>query len=677
MRHFYNGATRLESKNGTETSLIRNQKKIDSSALTGPIRGTGLIIALILLLTAQLSADDNQKSVGRIVRLSGDIARPNTFSIFTEKSYNTYHWNGITLYRNLLGPLYFDLSEQFSSSLVRTDRNLITDQNSVNIQARYRISDALAAASTVTSFSLSDNRSIGGSIGKASSHGFYGGIAYTPFEGFVIEPLIGIRFDNQLDRYDKGTSYILGLELDTAIYSGYLASLTGTLQYDAITPRTLETHRASLGLKKDFSEQAKNDLNVAFYRNRRDFYLSADSSLRQMHNIVYNIESRADNILSITDSLRYNASNSMSWTLEGNVYNRTIKRSYRYKNITDPESSPLNTAIDELKIEGTIRGIYRISNFISSTLAFSYLERDEKHKLDENNATLSGIYSTDSYREERKNNHARRSNLAAATTLSLSQSDSVGISGSATILHYDTPSKENDDDRDELWYIVNIASRHIINKHLTLYLSANLALTHLVYLFSTRSADNNWNRILQFAPTVVYTPARCFTTKNTFEVLANYTVYDFEQQSSLTRSYAFRQFAFIDSSSLRLSRRLGIVWDNHIRLYERGEFRWNTFSEKPVNYFEDKLYHGAVRYMLTEGLHFSVGIRYFSQLRFGYEGRDRFQESSLRCIGPTTTIQFAVGATDVFLDGWYEERNQTGQPKRTNTTMQMTLSVRL
>ena len=641
------------------------------------MKGSMLIVGLILILYGQLSADDNQRSDKRIVRLSGDVARPNTFSVSTEKSYNTYHWNGIVLYRNLLGPLYLDVSEQFSSSLIRTDRKLITDQNLLNLQARFRLSDAVAAATAITSFALSDNRSIGGSIGKASSHGFYGGIAYTPFEGMVIEPLAGIRFDNQLDRYDRGPSYIVGFELDTATYSGYRTSLAGLLQYDAITPRTLETHRAALGLRKNFSEQADNNLHVSFYRNRRDFYLSADSSLRQIHNIVYNIESRADNILSITDSLRYQAGNSMLWTLHGNVFSRMIKRSFRYKNIADPEKSPFNTAIEELRIEGTIRGVYRISSVIASTLAYSYLERDEKHRIDEDNSALADRFSTNTYSEERKNNHARRSNLVAVTTLSLSPSDTLGISGSATILHYDTPSGENDDDRDELWYIVNVSSRHLINKHLALHLSANLALTHLVYLFSARSADNNWNRILQLAPTIVYTPARCFTTRNTFEVLANYTVYDFEQQSSLTRSYAFRQLAFIDSTSLRLSKRFGISWYNHIRLYERGEFRWNTFSEKPINYFEDKLYHGTFRYTLNEGLHFSVGIRYFSQLRFGYEGRERFRESSLRCIGPTTTIQIAIGATYIYLDGWYEERNQTGQPKRSNTTMEMTLSVRL
>jgi hypothetical protein len=667
----------LESNNETESVWIETKLERLLSRSKVCIEGAAFLIGLIFVLSCQVRGDDNPRSVGRIVRLSGKVAIPNIFAISTEKSYNTYHWNGITLYRNLIGPLYFDLNEQFSSSLVRTDRILITDQNSFSLQTRYRISDAISAASTVTSFSLSDNRSIGGSIGKASSHGFYGGVAFKPFEGIVIEPLAGIRFDNQLDRYDKGPSYILGFELDTTSYSGYLTSFNGSLQYDDINPRTLETHRAALGLLKNFSEQANNNLHISFYRNRRDFYLSADSSLRRTYNIVYNIETRADNILSITDSLRYTASNSMSWTLLGNIYNRTIKRSFRYKSLDSPESSPFNTAIDELKIEGTIRGNYTISSVISSTLSFSYLERDEKHRLDEDNSIFSDLSSSNASSEERKNNHARRSNLAAATTLSLSRSDSVGISGSATILHYDTPSKENDDDRDELWYFVSVASRHKINKHLTLYLSANLALTHLVYLFSTRSADNNWNRMLQFAPTIVYSPASWFSTRNTFEVLANYTVYDFEQQSSLTRSYAFRQFAFIDSSSLQLSKRLGIGWYNHIRLYERGEFRWDNFSEKPINYFEDKLYHGTVRYMITYGLHFSVGIRYFSQLRFGYKENERYQESSLRCIGPTTTIQISLGETSVYLDGWYEERSQTGQPKRLNTTMQMTLSVRI
>ena len=636
-----------------------------------------IIIGILLLTAGRVGAGDTQRGEKRIVRLSSDATRHNSISLTTQKSYNTYHWNGAVLFRNMFGPLYLDVTEQFSSSLIITDRKLITDQNSLNVQTRFRLSDMIAAAANVTSFTLSDSRSIGGSIGKASSHGLYGGIAWTPFDGLVVEPLIGTKFDNQLDRDDRGPSYLVGIELDTSVLAGYQTALSGFIQYDNIFPRTLETHRATLSVRKEFSEQATNNLHVGFYRNRRDFYLSADSSLRQIHDIVYNIESRSDNILIITDSLRYSIGHSMSWTLHGNIFSRNIDRSFRYKNISDPERSPLNTSIEELRIEGIIRNVYRVSDRISGTIAFSYLERDEKHMLAEDNIYLLNRFSANIRNEERKNNHVRRSNLAGTTTISLSSSDTIGISGSSSILCYDTPSQENDDDRDELWYVVNVSSRHSINKHLTFNVSANLALTHLVYLFSSRSADNNWNRIIQLSPTIVYTPSRSFRTRNTFEVLANYTIYDFEQHASMTRSYSFRQFTFIDSTSLRLSKRFGVGWFNHIRLYERGEFRWNNFSEKPVNYFEDKLYHGNLRYQLTDGLHFTVGIRYFSQLRFAYEGKRKYTESHLRCIGPTTTIHITAGKTNIFLDGWYERRSQTGQPVRSYTSMDLTLNVQL
>lgn len=632
-----------------------------------------IIAWIILCAVCNLKAQSVEK---QIVRLSSGTI-PNSISISTVKSYNTYHWNGSANFKSVLGSLYFNLNEQFISSLIRMDRSLITDQNSLNIQSRYRLSDVMAVAANVSSFTLSDNRSISGSISKASSHGFYGGVAYTPFDRLVIEPLIGARFDKQINKTDKGLSYLLGIELDTSTFSGYLTTFNGSFQYDNISPRALETDRAFLSIYKILSGQTANNLIIGFYKNRRDFYISADSSIREVYGVSYNIERRSDNILTISDSLRYDVSKKMLWTLQGNIFNRKINRSFRYKNISVPEESPLNTSIEELRMEGIVRTVFKIGSRISSMFTFSYLERDEKHIVDEDGIYLENRFLSKIRNEERKNNHSRRSNFAGSANFSVSNSDTIEISGSATILNYNTPSQDNDDDRDELWYLFNISSYHNINKHLKINISANIALTHLVYLFSSRSADNNWNRIIQLSPTIFYAPSDRFSSINTFGVLANYTVYDFEQVSSLTKSYSFRQFAFIDSSTLQLSKRFSIGWFNHIRLYERGEFRWDKFSEKPVNYFEDKLYHGTLRYRLTDGLHFTLGIRYFSQWRYGYQEKRKVLESKLISWGPTTTIQIYSGTTNLYLDGWYEIRNQTGQVIQSNAAMELTIGVRL
>ena len=169
---------------------------------------------------------------------------------------------------------------------------------------------------------------------------------------------------------------------------------------------------------------------------------------------------------------------------------------------------------------------------------------------------------------------------------------------------------------------------------------------------------------------------------NEFEVLANYTVYDFENLVSPIRSFAFRQFGFTDSTTIELTRRLSVEWFSQIRLYERGELRWEDFSEHPLNYFEDKTYLGMLRYKLNEYLVFSVGIRYFSQERFSFAGADRRSESILQSTGPVTVIQYNAGSrTSLSLKGWSEFQTYGG-PQVVNssqhtTTISMLLRVQI
>jgi hypothetical protein len=199
-----------------------------------------------------------------------------------------------------------------------------------------------------------------------------------------------------------------------------------------------------------------------------------------------------------------------------------------------------------------------------------------------------------------------------------------------------------------------------------------------VYIFSSRSADNTWNRVIRLAPRLAFSPSPEFTSTNTFEVLANYTVYDFESPSSPIRSFAFRQFSFVDSSGFDLTNRLRLEWFSGIRLYEQGELRWADFSELPLTSFEDHTYLGTVRYRFRRGLLFSAGIRYFSQRRYVFTGQERTLDRYLRSIGPVAGIVWNVGEqTEFSTNGWFENQVQTGSAGRSFANLTMSLTVHM
>ena len=637
------------------------------------------LIILYLLLTAIPYSVFSQSSpdIPRIMEPQQDTLQfPNYTSMVFEKNLNTYRWNGMAKYEKVMGATSLHFNEQFLSSLIHIDQNLIRDEQSLDLSVQQRCTDRLNAAMKVASLSVSDNKSI--TLGNTASHAVYGGFTYEPVDRVTIEPLLGMRLDNQFNQHDKGPSYLLNLSSDSLEYEGYHTRMNGMMQYDFLTPRRQETRSAVVNIGRNFFEQTRNALQFEYYGNRRDFYFPADTTVQQQFHVLNNIGTRAENGLTISDSLDYDAGKNMLLSFQGNVFTRSIGRSTQYLTFVPGQQTPLNTTIDELKIDGGVKANYVRNKVFNAAIGFYYQERDEHHAIQPDNAAGQTDVDQQARKEELKNNHSRRTTLTSAMDIAISQSHSVAFSGSISLLRYDTPSAGNNDDRDELRYIFNLTSTHRINLHMNMSVAAEANLTHIVYLASTRSASNTWNRIIRLSPRLEYFPSREFSTVNTFEVLANYTVYDFEYASTANQGIVFRQFSFVDSSHLNLTRRLSLQWSSTIRFYERGDLQWNAFAERPINYFEDKTYLGKIDYVVPPRLIFSVGIRYFSLSRYEYAGSSRNLQSFLRSIGPITNILWNVGQqTEFSISGWYEHQSQTGVLNRGIANMTMSLTVRI
>ena len=87
-----------------------------------------------------------------------------------------------------------------------------------------------------------------------------------------------------------------------------------------------------------------------------------------------------------------------------------------------------------------------------------------------------------------------------------------------------------------------------------------------------------------------------------FQVLANYTVYDFQDIISSVKSYSFRQLNLKDSLVTRFNDKVGSDIYGEIKFYERGELNWKEFSSRPVNYYEDKIINAELIYFFNESV---------------------------------------------------------------------------
>ena len=245
---------------------------------------------------------------------------------------------------------------------------------------------------------------------------------------------------------------------------------------------------------------------------------------------------------------------------------------------------------------------------------------------------------------------------------------------SAGILRYDTPDIFNTDDRDELLLTSGIEYSHRFSSRLILLLNADLTLFHLVYLNRDKSANNNWNRVVRFSPSVDYAPVSWFRTALRTEVLANYTISDYEQQVASIRSFSFRQLLMSDSSVIGLTERIQCNFSGSLRIFESGILRWQEFKEKPEEYVVEEMMWPEIVWSSMIGFKIGIGFRYFSQDRYAYQNNQRVFSEGVVAMGPTASIEWSGPAGEkVVINGWLEEQKNSGS----TATMLSNLSIQI
>ena len=222
-------------------------------------------------------------------------------------------------------------------------------------------------------------------------------------------------------------------------------------------------------------------------------------------------------------------------------------------------------------------------------------------------ATYNVLFAERNRQEQTKDNTGRRVALSGGILFPVSSSDRLFFSGSATMLRYDTPSETNLEDRDELLVALTAGSFHRVSRTLDVGVTVDATLSHLVYLLEERSANNNINRVIRLTPRTLIRPAAWCFSQNAFEVLANYTVYDYEQQVAMAKSFSYRQFSWIDSTRIDLTHSVGLDFYAYLKLYERGMLRWDEFVERTENSTADRTFSGQIRFSPTAAAVFAVG----------------------------------------------------------------------
>jgi hypothetical protein len=520
---------------------------------------------------------------------------------------------------------------------------------------------------------FSDSRRI--EINQASTHQAFVFSNVEPYDNFYLDPFVGYMTDKQVQTEDKGLFYGIEGLLNKSRISDLIISSNLKFRNEDISPRKSTIRYFNLLLNSEFTEHISNFVNAVYSQNRKDFYFIADSLTSAEFNISNNIQSRIESAYLIQDRLQYdNLFNVFSLDVAGTVSWRKIDRDTRYKSLEKVTTSIFDSEINELNLNfESILG-YKSASF-NGLLRLLYSERDEKNLAKRLPDVPENIYQDRSDLEARKNNNSVRTSLSFLGDWKISRADNIYFSLLHNKLRYDTPSKQNFDDRDELLSIVRLRYTRKFTPFFEGFINTEGTYNQTVYIFSEKSSNNNINRILKLATGGNYT-GKNLSSLNSLEVSANYTVYDFQDLNPNIKSYSFRQFTALDSTSYSFSKKLKLSFYGYVKLSEQGDLKWDEFKSRPTRYLQEIYCEPRIAASIKM-IQYSVGIRFFSLSTFGYKSNVKFLDSEFRSIGPIAEISI-LNSSSLYLKvlGWYEFIAISGKPKKeqTNLNVDMTWS---
>jgi hypothetical protein len=580
---------------------------------------------------------------------------------------STLNWTGNAQKDWDSGDFSGSINENFHSVMIKSSPNLIRDEQNLVGQANRRIFGSLFGFGGFQSNYVSDNRQIG--INSVGSSLVMGGLFVSSGQDSVLVGA-GNKWDRQAGVDNSGFTYTLSGGGVFNPVSG--AELTPSVQFhdEQIFPRRNTDGSVRLTYGQVFSPEALIRFGAAYVTQLRGFYFPADSTVQTLYAVTNNIQDRNENRTQFTATILMPL-----WFFElrslASFAQRQIDFTYRYEPPTASATlydSRIRTS--NFSIHGDLLAAFSDDTLI---VAMEHNERSETHGLI--NVALANPFSVQqSANQAQLNNFGTRNTLSAQLSMNFGNT-SVDLTGLASIFRYDTPSALNYDDRDELTNTLAISVRRSFTSEFSAGLGIEADMIHMVYLKSQRSANNNRNFIYRLFPFVQYS-GRDLKSTNRFEVLANYTVYDYEAFSQV-HSFSFRQASFLDSTAANLTHKLSVLFLGTVKLYTRGELYWSSFSEYPLNYFVDQTLWLSIFY--TSGaLSYGVGYKYLSLTQYNYTTtKDRQFATEITNSGPTASVQASFPSLDLRLTGWYQVSRQLLQNQIVYPNFEMTATYKI
>jgi hypothetical protein len=582
-------------------------------------------------------------------------------SLRMRQDLNNYLWQFDAARSFALTPRWqWRFSEQFRTSMLRLSSRdeKWKDDHSFSTALGFQLRPALRLDALFRSLSFYDRQT--GFNNDVRSHAVAAGAHFSPSPALRFSTQAGPKWESRLgfrDRgyYISGDAALAGLE-----WGGYVNSVQALLEMDSYAVRKNHDANVSYGVSRVFSAASADSLRFFSNSRRRDNYTS----------LLGDVESQREGNKGFENILTYGI---------GPWARLLLRTNWQFRNVElvsfgaeqAERQRKRNDQLGDHAME-----IMVAHHRLQGRMVLSYYTQTQKYDIAKGNTKSPFSQYTAFITPD---NSSRRLQWNGELSTPVGRRDSLYAYASISRFQYDTPDTNNFDDRDELRINSQFIYGRQLRPALRLELQGSVSLYHMVYIFGERSADNSWNRILRLRPIVRYLPSERLQWHHSFEVLANYVDYDFDNLAVQTKSFVFRKFAWEDSLRLAVTRCSALRLDYRLQLEENGQLYWDEWRERVLTTRESNWLQLRLTYAASRSFSIAPGYGFYDREEWrherdalGNETKTRSQNFSSH--GPALSISYSPSRRTRFI---FDAQRRLVKPYQQRHYTINTLDVRL
>ncbi len=532
-----------------------------------------------------------------------DTSKVNYIQFSMDKYINTYLFRGDAFYQfnGILGDIIF--FQNYTGNAIKSAITTFRDDQNLSINHSYKLNPILNLNSRANWMLSSDTRSI--DLNKVEVIKGLTGLNIQPADLLQLSVSAGYETNRQLGINSKGFVYSMDASMDSFEFEQYKVNsfIRGELS-NLDNDRTNSNLNFNLNVLSEYDDD--NSLSFALK------YLNTNSAnfipIRTAEITQFGVENRYKSHLLANLGLKFKI-----YDFNADI---TISASNRFEDkffnryFTQSSLTGINKRNHELHLSIN-SSVYYFSQSFFQSISLYIDHRNESFSLQnkfniplEEERMLSDL-------ETQKNNILSTKRLYHNGKIYLSSKDTLQSSFSISLLQFDTPSSQNDDDYDKLMLLGSITYLHRFAKYLSGAVLLESQNIHQVNLKAKQSALNNWYRSLRLGTYFIYT-LDGFKMQPRFDLIASYTIYDFEELLTNINSISFRQIGLRDSIYVKLSEQIYSNLIYIINYNERGILYWKEFSETPQKKNLEQFIKILFFYKISDRFTIAIGGRYYN-----------------------------------------------------------------